>query len=289
MSETAHPGPTDPEYISAMEHFESMPHEKIYAGTQRIDPAEILRASLTWLEGAATLTGSIPITRSGTELTMDQAGWRGAAADAAADSVHSFAAALADLAEVFGEVGARLGAVSAAAETVKIAVAPPGDTGPVGAIARALGAAHVIDAQIVREVLRQEAVMAMNTIYKPAYSAAGTGVPALPAYRDPGAHTPAPAHTQPPHRSEPEKHTPPAQYNPPSHKHPAPTPEPAPSSPEPPTSQQPAPPESPAPAPSNPAPAGPPLGDQDGQPGVTGPVPDTTTRDPGQPGVSPPH
>src|SRR5690606_19387738 len=70
--------------------------------------------------------------------------------------------------------------VAAAAEAVKVAVVPPGNTGPVGALARLLEAAKVIDADMVQEVLRQEAILTMNMVYKPAYTAAGSGVPALP-------------------------------------------------------------------------------------------------------------
>ena len=187
MSAEFRDGPTarrDPEYVSAMEHFESMTHEQIYSGTETIDAGEILQTSLTWLEAAATLTGSMPVTRSHAEHAIDAAGWQGPAAEAAAVSARSLAASVDELAAVFGEVGARLGAVAGAAEAVKLAVPPPGDTGPVGAIARALEAAHIIDARIADEVMRQEAILTMNMIYKPTYSAAGSGVPALPALPD---------------------------------------------------------------------------------------------------------
>ncbi|MDN2502513.1 hypothetical protein FHY52_38385, partial [Nocardia nova] len=109
---------TDPQYVSAMEHFESMTHEQIHAGTEKIEAGEILQASLIWLEAAATLTGSMPATRSQAERIMDHAGWQGPAAAAAAASAHSFAASVDELAAVFGEVGARLGAVAGAAEAV---------------------------------------------------------------------------------------------------------------------------------------------------------------------------
>ncbi|MFE7718931.1 hypothetical protein ACFU44_07790 [Nocardia rhizosphaerihabitans] len=182
---------TDPTYIGAMEHFESMPHEQIYARTQQIDAAAVLSASMDWLESAAALTTTMPLTRSNAERVIEETGWEGAAADAAFASTRSFAAALDELAEVFGEVGARLGGVAAAAEAVKLAVVAPGGSGPIGTIARLLEAAHVIDAQMAAEALRQEAVLAMNMIYKPAYSLAGTGVPALPA--PPGAAQGSPA------------------------------------------------------------------------------------------------
>ncbi|WP_040795049.1 hypothetical protein [Nocardia higoensis] len=182
---------TDPTYISSMEHFESMSHEEIYAKTQQIDAGEILRASGVWLEAAATVAGAMPLTRAAADRVMNSMEWEGAAADAAYASTRSFAESVEELTAVMGQVGARLGAVAAAAEAVKLAVVPPGDSGPIGAIARLLEAAKVIDAQMVQEALRQEAVLAMNMIYKPAYSAAGTGVPALPeppgSLRVPGA------------------------------------------------------------------------------------------------------
>ncbi|WP_051192834.1 hypothetical protein [Nocardia jiangxiensis] len=319
------PRPADPEYISAMEHFESVPHERIYAGTQQIDAGEIARASLVWLNGAATIGTAMPITRSTTDGVMNSAGWEGAAADAAYASTRSFAESLDDLAEVMAEVGARLGAVAAAAEAVKLAVVPPGASGPIGAVARALEAAHVIDAQLAQETLRQEAVLAMNMIYKPAYSGAGTGIPALP---DPPAlpgdtspnasgtnHTapqslpPQQQHPATPQQPETSQTpTPPATPTPPTESTPSPTPPestqppstaptPAPQSPSP--SAAPAPPASPAPAPPAPAPpaspapappADPRLSDPGGQPGITGPIPhNTTPTTPDQPGISPDH
>ncbi|WP_227980520.1 hypothetical protein [Nocardia spumae] len=247
------PSHTDPEYVSAMEHFESMTHEQIHTGTEKIDAGEILQASLIWLEGAATLTSSMPVTRSHAERTIDAAGWQGAAAEAAAASARSFAASVDELAAVFAEVGARLGAVAGAAEAVKLAVPPPGDSGPVGAIARALEAAHVLDARIAEEVMRQEAILTMNMIYKPAYSTAGSRVPRLPAAPDPvdpGPRPTAPRANDRPQSAEPPTgpapaDTPPTAPEPPTSTAPSPTP-PAP------TTAQPTP---PAPTPNNPGPA----------------------------------
>jgi hypothetical protein len=169
---------TDPDYISAIEHFEAMRHEDIYRATQQIDAGEILRISGTWMHAATTLQTSLPLTRAGADRVMNAMEWDGEAADAAFASTRSFADSVEELAGVLGQVGLRLGAVAAAAEAVKIAVVPPGDSGPVGALARLLEAAKVIDAQMVQEVLRQEAILTMNMVYKPAYLAAGTAVPA---------------------------------------------------------------------------------------------------------------
>ena len=107
---------TDPTYISAMEHFESMPHEQIYTRTQQIDAGAVLGASRTWLETAATLTTSMPLTKASADRVINDTGWSGAAADAAAASTRSFAASIDELAAVMAEVGARLGGVAAAAE-----------------------------------------------------------------------------------------------------------------------------------------------------------------------------
>ncbi|WP_036530178.1 hypothetical protein, partial [Nocardia sp. CNY236] len=171
----------DPVYINSMEHFESMRHEEIYTKAQQIDAASILHASTTWLEVAGALTTSFPLTRDAVDRVMNSMDWQGATAEAAMASARSFAASVDELASVLGQVGARLGGVAAAAEAVKLAVVPPGDSGPVGTIARALEAAGVIDAHMAQEALRHEAILVMNMVYKPAYSAAGSGVPALPA------------------------------------------------------------------------------------------------------------
>ncbi|PPJ22893.1 hypothetical protein C5F51_30395, partial [Nocardia nova] len=275
---------TDPQYISAMEHFESMTHEQIHTGTEKIEAGEILQASLIWLEAAATLTGSMPATRSQAERIMDHAGWQGPAAEAAAASAHSFAASVDELAAVFGEVGARLGAVAGAAEAVKMAVPPPGDSGPVGAIARVLEAAHVIDARIAQEVMRQEAILTMNMIYKPAYSAAGTAVPALPeppAQADPGG--PRPSAPASPDGDRPQSHQSPTAPLPsepePSTPDQAPDSATAPGTPTPHSPSAPAPaPESPAPAPSQTQPAPAP---GDPAPSPSAPPPAAPTHDPG--------
>ena len=114
--------------------------EEIYAETQQIDAAEILQASQVWLEAAGTIAASMPIIGNPVSTVMNSVGWEGAAADAALRQHPQLRRAMDELAEVMGEVGARLGAVAAAAEAVKLAVAPPGDSGPIGAVARALEA-----------------------------------------------------------------------------------------------------------------------------------------------------
>ncbi|MBF6351272.1 MULTISPECIES: hypothetical protein [Nocardia] len=301
---------SDPDYISAMEHFEAMRHEDIYQATQQIDAGEILRLSGTWMHAAATLQSTFPLTRANANLVMNEAEWEGEAADAAEACTRSFSESIEELAGVVGQVGLRLGAVAAAAEAVKIAVVPPGDTGPVGALARLLEAAKVIDADMVQEVLRQEAVLTMNMVYKPAYTTAGSGVPALPEPPPPpGALPPlSPPITTPQLTSDPAQPSstgttpddanpepPPDQPGtipapPPTEPAPAPSPEgqtPPPETPAPtdnpspaplpapaPTehSPAPAPPETP-PAPAPPAPAQPPAAEAPPVPNDPGPAP----------------
>ncbi|WP_194819066.1 hypothetical protein [Nocardia sp. XZ_19_385] len=287
----------DPNYITSMEHFESMTHEQIYAGTQQINAAEILRASVTWLEAAGTLATSFPLTRASTDRVMNSMAWEGAAADAAYASTRSFAASVDELSAIMGQVGALLGGLAAAAEAVKLAVVPPGDTGPVGAIAKLLEAANVISAQMAQEALRQEAVLAMNMIYKPAYGLAGNGVPALPeppvipGMQDQPIVTPSEPEYVPPQQLPPSDTIPetPGPDNPqptpeiPSTPEPTPeipstpepTPEPAPSTPEPtPSTPEPTPPATPEPtAPSTPEPTPPSTPQPDPDPAPTTPEP----------------
>ncbi|WP_280415556.1 hypothetical protein [Nocardia carnea] len=301
---------TDPDYISAMEHFEAMRHEDIYQATQQIDAGEILRLSGTWMNAAATLQSTFPLTRANANLVMNEAEWEGEAADAALACTRSFAESIEELAGVVGQVGLRLGAVAAAAEAVKVAVVPPGNTGPVGALARLLEAAKVIDADMVQEVLRQEAILTMNMVYKPAYTAAGSGVPALPEPPPPpGAlpplapplTTPQVAPAQPsstgtaPDTVDPELPNqpgtipaPPPAAPPPASESPAPspdneqpTPQPAPEIPAPTDNPPPQPPGAPAPpepppAPAPPAPAPPPAAEappESDDPGPASPPP----------------
>ncbi|MFC9895177.1 hypothetical protein ACFVMC_15955 [Nocardia sp. NPDC127579] len=309
---------SDPNYITSMEHFESMTHEQIYAGTQQIDAAEIARASVTWLEAAGTLATAFPLTRASADRVMNSMAWEGAAAEAAYASTRSFAASVDELSGILGQVGARLGGLAAAAEAVKVAVVPPGGSGPVGAIARLLEAANVISAQLAQEALRQEAVLAMNMVYKPAYSLAGTGVPALPAppvipgltdrptvtpepdydppqYLPPSDATPDPEPAQPdPTPSEPQPAPSTPQPSPePTPSTPQPNPEPEPSTPQPsqpepsPTAPQPAPP-TPQPEPSAPAPQpNSPAPQPEPSPTAPQPAPPTPQPEPNTPAPQP--
>ncbi|MFI1461097.1 WXG100 family type VII secretion target [Nocardia carnea] len=316
---------TDPDYISAMEHFEAMRHEDIYQATQQIDAGEILRLSGTWMNAAATLQSTFPVTRANANLVMNEAEWEGEAADAALACTRSFSESIEELAGVVGQVGLRLGAVAAAAEAVKIAVVPPGNTGPVGALARLLEAAKVIDADMVQEVLRQEAILTMNMVYKPAYTTAGSGVPALPEPPPlPGALPPlAPPIATPqvapqpsstgtaPDAVDPELPNQPGTIPPPQPAAPvpapapeseAPRPQPTPEIPEPtddPSPQFPGAPEPPEPAPAPPAPAQPPAAEappEADEPAPAAPPPPpaqtssgTPLSDPdGQPGITGP-
>lgn len=307
---------TDPDYISAMEHFEAMRHEDIYQATQQIDAGEILRLSGTWLHAAATLQSVFPVTRANTNLVINEAEWEGEAADAALACARSFSESIEELAGVVGQVGARLGAVAAAAEAVKIAVVPPGNTGPVGALARLLEAAKVIDADITQEVLRQEAILTMNMVYKPAYSAAGSGVPALPepppqpgplpplsppiataptAPAQPSATGTAPGTTEPepPSRPDtgptPQPSTPGPQGQQPTPETPAPTDKPSPGPSDDPAPSHPStPPAPPAPAPP-PAAEAPPEADEPAAPPPGQTTSGAPLSDPdGQPGITGP-
>ncbi|MEU7632293.1 hypothetical protein AB0C34_20235 [Nocardia sp. NPDC049220] len=223
----------DPDYIGSMEHFESMRHEQIYAKAQQIDAAQVSRASATWLEVAGALATSFPLTKGSVDRVLNSMRWQGATADAAYASARSFAASVDELAAVMGEVGARLGGVAAAAEAVKLAAVPPGNSGPIGTVAKLLEAARVIDAQMAQEALRQEAVLAMNMVYKPAYSAAGTAVPALPDPPEPPGVRSGPVTPQASAPSTPKYKTP-EQVGPDSRSTPdTPRPTPAPESPAP--------------------------------------------------------
>ncbi|MQY26515.1 hypothetical protein [Nocardia aurantia] len=288
---------SDPEYISAMEHFEGIPHEQIYAGTQQIDAARIVAAAQVWVEAAGTVSTSMPLTRTTADDLINAAGWEGAAAEAAYAGTRGFAASVDELATVLGEVGARLGAVAAAAEAVKLAVAPPGDSGPIGAIARALEATGVINARMAQETIRQEAVLAMNMIYKPAYSAAGSHVPALPDLPQTGSAAPGSGHQSRPSTPSPAPEPPESPVTPPNSEQP-PVPSPAPRQPstpdhapaQPPTTQTPSPAQpptsdSPAPAPTAdaPPPAQPPTTDASPPPPPDTPPAQPPTADAPQP------
>lgn len=170
----------DPPYITSMEHFESLRHDEIYAKAQQIDPAALAMASATWMEIAGTITAGFPAATAILDGVLNDERWHGAAADAAAQSARSISASATEFAEAMASVSTRLAAVAAAGEAVKLAVVPPNDRGPVAIITSLLSGASLMDAQQMEEALRKEAVLVMNTVYAPCYRPAGEGVPGFP-------------------------------------------------------------------------------------------------------------
>ncbi|MFI5777296.1 hypothetical protein [Nocardia sp. NPDC051570] len=187
----------DPNYITRMEAFEGIPHEEIYAKVQAMKPDSMQHAADTWVKIATALSGGL----MGTHISIQKAlseGIEGQMADAGMEAARQFYKQANDVQEVILTCGYRVQGVAHAAGAVKASVPPP--AGPLYGpdVPDKLQGMQVaisdtrpgdsIEAAYQRgvEALRQTAIDAMNTLYKPTYQPAGTGVPTFVPVQAPG-------------------------------------------------------------------------------------------------------
>lgn len=190
----------DPPYIQAMEHFEGLSHEEIFFNVDEIDLRAMAALGEKWVNISNGLSGAV----AGASVMALRAlsdGFSGEFAAAGETARRQFFDQAQDLYETIAVVGHRIRAVAAGAEVVKKSVPPPpgrtpsassptaavSTTTPLG-LADMLGAVAPSDAAAAerqKEELRQVAIGVMNTVYKPTYEPAGTGVPTFVPVRAP--------------------------------------------------------------------------------------------------------
>ncbi|MFE3543730.1 hypothetical protein ACFXK0_12210 [Nocardia sp. NPDC059177] len=188
-------GGTEAAYITGMEAFEGFSHEEIYDGAQRMQPGVMQQFGDGWVEISSAVSGAM--TGLAIQTSRATGDLRGAMATAGDSAGKTFLSEVHDLAAVVSSVGHRVKAAGYGAEAVKAAVPPPvtsagqpaGDTSIPPALAILVdGSAPSTAASTEREKIErlQQAVTAMNTIYKPTFQPAGDNVPEFLAPTQPG-------------------------------------------------------------------------------------------------------
>lgn len=165
-------------YITAPENFGSWPSYNSLADQVADMKPENVDALATACKTIADM-GFDEELQAITNLIGKQ--WTGAAATAATAAVSSMSGDVTELTTGITDVGTRLEFVSSTADLMrlKIPFKPELDAASVVATA-STGASARLAAAAIEENERLEAVVALETIYAPSYTNAGTGVPVLP-------------------------------------------------------------------------------------------------------------
>ncbi|WP_280435975.1 hypothetical protein [Nocardia carnea] len=180
---------TDPDFVTTLEHFEGMTHQALYQavhGEGGMDAAGLRTLQQVWRENYSDLLNLTTFNRLGLNRIFSEGLWTGAASDAAQVASERYALAANQIGQVFASVADRLDALAWSAEALRAAVQPP--PGPAVLLADPDDPSQSVLPGLVspefsdqdraaREVARQEAVRALNNIYKPTYPPAGSGVP----------------------------------------------------------------------------------------------------------------
>jgi hypothetical protein len=180
---------TDPDFVTTVEHFEGMTHQALYQavhGEGGMDAVGLRTLQQVWRENYSDLLNLTMFNRLGLNQIFSDGLWTGAASDAAQVASERYAMAANQIGQVFASVADRLDALAWSAEAVRAAVQPPPGTtvlyadpdDPSQSVLPGLVNPEFSDQdRVARELARQEAVRALNNIYKPTYPPAGSGVP----------------------------------------------------------------------------------------------------------------
>ncbi|MEV4154600.1 WXG100 family type VII secretion target [Nocardia salmonicida] len=173
-------GRTDVDYVSVVEVFDHLSHTEIHSAVRQLDPAALAGAAETFLTAATGLGDGVEIAHGEIRAAIAD-GWRGAAAQQAADAVRDFEQTGRRIADVLTAVGVRLSQAGDAAESIRTAIAEPAGAQPDPAAALLDSEQAANNATITREAenARLDAVRAMETIYAGAFLPTGSGVPAF--------------------------------------------------------------------------------------------------------------
>ncbi|MEV0030776.1 hypothetical protein [Nocardia sp. NPDC050793] len=171
----------DPAYAPSVEVFDNLTHQEIHGKVQLLDPAAIDAGRQAWQSSATGLTDSVAQAHNEIRSTIAD-GWRGGAAQTAADAVRDFEQRGQQLADVMAAVAQRLGQAGDAAETLRSAVGSPSGAAPdlAAALLDPNQATGNVVTQKATEHDRQDVVQAMDSIYADAFLRSGSGVPAFP-------------------------------------------------------------------------------------------------------------
>lgn len=194
-------GHTDPDYAPTVEVFDNLTHTDIQRGVLELDPEVLTQGRQAWYGAAAGMADAVQAAH--TEIRGAIAdGWRGDAAQLAADAVTAFERLGQQLSDVMAVVGQRLGQANDAAETLRAAVSQQTVVTPnlEAALLDPQQATMNVALQKSTENLRQDAVRVMESVYAGVFLRTGDNVPAFPEgsmYPNPATEYPGPDSTAP--------------------------------------------------------------------------------------------
>src|SRR5690242_2756164 len=187
-------GHTDPDYAPTVEMFDHLTHRDIQRGVQELNPEIITAGRQAWQSSAAAMADAVQSAH--TEIRGAIAdGWRGGAAQLAADAVTAFERLGQELSDVMAVVGQRLAQANDAAETLRASVSQQVTAHPdlEAALLDPKQATANVAVQKSAENVRQDAVRVMDSVYAGVFLRTGDSVPAFPD----GGMYPNPAVVQP--------------------------------------------------------------------------------------------
>ncbi|MFI6869302.1 hypothetical protein [Nocardia sp. NPDC050406] len=184
----------DPDYISRLEDFATLPHEEIFERVREMNPAALHEYSDQWVRIANSVGGAVSALHMTVQATLSEgmSGRMGSAADLAA---RRFVRRATDIEEVLRGAGDRIRTAAYGAEAVKRSVPPPpvSDVETMGATTTAFlsaltGGPGDDGFDVYKEEQHRLAVAALEANYVPTYPPAGSGVPAFVPAELPGAN-----------------------------------------------------------------------------------------------------
>ncbi|MFG3519641.1 WXG100 family type VII secretion target [Nocardia nova] len=174
-------GHTDPDYAPTVEVFDNLTHREIQCGVQELNPEILTAGRQAWQSSAAGMADAVQSAH--TEIRGAIAdGWRGGAAQLAADAVTAFERLGQQLSDVMAVVGQRLAQANDAAETLRASVSQQVTAHPdlEAALLDPKQAAANVVVQKSAENVRQDAVRVMDSVYAGVFLRTGDSVPAFP-------------------------------------------------------------------------------------------------------------
>ncbi|WP_330250065.1 WXG100 family type VII secretion target [Nocardia sp. NBC_00565] len=171
----------DPDYTQTVEIFDNLSHKEIHDGVQLMNPVVLAAGQQAWQGSSTGLATAVEQAHNEIRTVLTD-GWRGGAAESAADAVREFERHGQQLADVLAAVGQRLGQAGDAAEALRAAVVAPSNDAPdlSGALLDPTRATDNTATQKIADGTRQDVVQAMDSIYTNAFIPTGSGIPAFP-------------------------------------------------------------------------------------------------------------
>ncbi|MEV5650377.1 hypothetical protein AB0L57_19180 [Nocardia sp. NPDC052254] len=189
-------GHTDPDYAPTVEVFDNLTHADIQRGVLELRPEVLTQGRQAWQGSAAGVAEAVQSAHAEIRGAIAD-GWRGGAAQLAADAVTAFERLGQQLSDVMAVVGQRLGQANDAAETLRATVSQQSAVTPnlEAALLDPKQATMNAALQKSTENLRQDAVRVMETVYAGVFLRTGDSVPAFSEgsmYPDPRVAPPEP-------------------------------------------------------------------------------------------------